>query len=54
VKGRLAQLARPFKTRGIPLLAISAATGEGLAPLLERIWTELARVRAEDKGSAVP
>jgi GTP-binding protein len=42
VKGRVAQLARPFKARGLPLLAISAATGEGLPALLEEIWKLLA------------
>jgi GTP-binding protein len=28
-----------FKARGVELAAISAATGEGIAPLLERAWT---------------
>jgi GTPase len=45
VKGRHAQLARPFKARGIPLLAISAATGHGIGPLLEAIWKYLADAR---------
>lgn len=57
VKGRMAQLARPFKARGIPLLAISAATGEGLPALLEAIWkllvtTALAGVPRPDVASA--
>ena len=32
-----------FKARGIELHAISAATGEGIAPLLERAWSLLER-----------
>lgn len=48
VSARFAQLARPFKARGISLLAISAATGEGLAPLLEAAWKQLARARQEN------
>jgi GTP-binding protein len=47
VSGRYARLARPFKTRGIPLLAISAATGEGVGPLLEAVWKELTRLARE-------
>lgn len=45
VKRRYAQLARPFKARGIRLLAISAATGEGLTALQEEMWKSLVRVR---------
>src|SRR3954453_22608612 len=35
------QIARPFARRGIALHAISAATGEGTAELLESIWRAL-------------
>jgi GTP-binding protein len=50
VKRRFAQLARPFKARGIELLAVSAATGQGLAPLLEQAWKEIAAARASAKA----
>jgi len=38
VRRRLSQIARPFTRRGVELHAISAATGEGVGPLLEAIW----------------
>lgn len=41
VRRRAKQLARPFAKRGIALHAISAATGEGTAALLEAIWKAL-------------
>jgi len=41
VRKRFKQLAVPFKRRGIALAAISAATGEGTAELLESIWRAL-------------
>jgi GTPase len=44
VKRRHRQLLRPFKARGIPLLAISAATGEGVDALLNAVWRELRAV----------
>ena len=50
VKRRFAQLARPFKTRGIPLLAISAVTGEGVGPLLEQVWKQISAARLADKN----
>lgn len=33
-----------IEAQGYPVLEISAATGEGLRPLLERVWVELERV----------
>src|SRR3954451_16612399 len=51
VKRRFAQLARPFKARGIELLAVSAATGQGLGPLLEKAWKQIAAARASEKAS---
>ena len=46
-KRRFSQLARPFKARGISLLAISTVTGEGVPGLLETIWKHLAQVREQ-------
>ncbi len=47
VRKRKAQLARTFAKRGVTLLAISAATGEGTAELLESVWRALpSRVRS--------
>jgi GTP-binding protein len=41
VKRRVASLSRSFARRGIKLAAISAATGEGTAELLESVWRAL-------------
>jgi GTP-binding protein len=41
VRKRIKQIAGPFARRGIALAAISAATGEGTAELLESIWRAL-------------
>jgi len=41
VRRRKTQLARAFAKRGVTLLAISAATGEGTAELLESVWRAL-------------
>jgi GTP-binding protein len=41
VRKRKTQLARAFAKRGVSLLAISAATGEGTAELLESVWRAL-------------
>jgi GTP-binding protein len=41
VRKKWKQMARPFARRGIALAAISAATGEGTAELLESIWRAL-------------
>jgi GTP-binding protein len=41
VRKRAKQIERPFARRGIALHAISAATGEGTAELLESIWRAL-------------
>jgi len=51
VKRRLAQLRRPFEARGIEVLAISAATGTGVGPLLERVWHEIAAARAAQRNA---
>jgi GTP-binding protein len=47
---RLTRLETHLKSAGIPLYAVSAATGEGLDRLLEAIWREVALAR--DRGSS--
>jgi GTPase len=42
---RLERLQEYLRERGIPLYAVSAATGEGLDPLLEAVWREVAGAR---------
>src|SRR4051812_3652330 len=42
VRQKLKTLAAPFKRRGLELLAVSAATGEGVPQLLEAAWRILA------------
>jgi GTPase len=41
VRRRIGQITRTFARRGVALLAISAATGEGTAELLESVWRAL-------------
>lgn len=45
VRRRLRSLVAPFTRRGIPVLSISAATGEGVDALLEAVWRTLAAER---------
>ena len=40
---RLERLRAHLQERGVPLYAVSAASGEGLPPLLEAVWSALAR-----------
>ena len=40
---RLASLRSHLRARGVPLYAVSGVSGEGLEPLLEAVWKELAR-----------
>jgi GTPase len=42
---RLERLAAHLQRKRIPLYPVSAATGEGLTPLLEAAWSEVARKR---------
>jgi GTPase len=42
---RLAELRQQLRARNIPLFTISAATGEGIGPLLEALWRRLVAVR---------
>jgi GTPase len=43
---RLERLEAHLRTLGVPLYAVSAAAGDGIGPLLERVWHEL-QARAE-------
>jgi GTPase len=45
---KLATLQRHFAKKGLPFLAISAATGEGVRALLAAMWTALERARAAE------
>ncbi len=49
---RLTRLAGHVARLGIPLFAISAVTGEGVADLLEAIWRELDRARDTGAGES--
>jgi GTP-binding protein len=49
---RLARLERHLRSAGIPLYPVSAATGEGLEPLLEAIWRQVALDREQSSGAA--
>jgi GTPase len=50
---RLERLRAHLQERGIPLYAVSAAAGEGLAPLLEAVWREVAAARERTSAIAV-
>jgi GTP-binding protein len=52
-QARLERLRDHLQQGGIPLYAVSAATGAGMSPLLEAVWKELAR-RAQPQGEAAP
>jgi GTP-binding protein len=43
---RLARLKSHLKRRGVPVVAVSAATGEGIPALLEAMWHQLAAQQA--------
>ena len=45
---QLAELRASLRARNIPLFPISAATGAGLAPLLDAVWRRLAAVRERE------
>ena len=45
---RLASLERHLQSLAIPLYPVSAATGAGLAPLLEAMWREVASARTPE------
>jgi GTP-binding protein len=49
---RLDALRTHLQQRDIPLYAVSAATGEGIPPLLEAVWREV--VAARERAAAAP
>jgi GTP-binding protein len=49
---RLARLRDHLQRQGIPLYAVSAATGEGLDTLLEALWREVASARDRASSTA--
>jgi GTP-binding protein len=51
-QSRIVSLARRASALGLPFLAISAVTGEGLPALLEGMWKQLADVARDDTDSA--
>lgn len=52
---KLATLQRHFAKKGLPFLAISAATGEGIPELLRAMWTALEQAKlAESEAAAKP
>ena len=50
---RLERLRHHLQGRGIPLYAVSAAAGDGLAPLLEAAWREVAAARERTSAIAM-
>ena len=51
---RLEALRAHLQDRGIPLYAVSAATGEGIAPLLEAVWSQLAERMQSHSAAETP
>jgi GTPase len=50
---RLERLREHLQPKGIPLYAVSAAAGDGLAPLLEAVWREVAAARERTAAIAL-
>jgi GTP-binding protein len=48
---RLTRLEAHVRARGLPFHSVSAATGAGVAPLLEDVWREVARAREHAAAS---
>ncbi|MBA2258267.1 MAG: GTPase ObgE [Acidobacteria bacterium] len=49
---RLERLRQHLQERGIPLYAVSAAAGDGLTPLIEAVWREVAAARERTSAAA--
>ena len=50
---RLERLREHLQGKGVPLYAVSAAAGAGLAPLLEAVWREVAAARERTSAIAM-
>ena len=50
---RLERLREHLQGKGVPLYAVSAAAGDGLAPLLEAVWREVAAARERTSAIAM-
>jgi len=51
-KAKLKTLQSTFARRKVKLLALSAATGEGIGEVLEAAWRALVRAKKDDKVDA--
>jgi GTP-binding protein len=51
---RLDALRAHLQARDVPLYAVSAATGEGLPPLLEAVWRDVAAARERAASAPEP
>ena len=51
---RLERLRAHLQERGVPLYAVSAAAGDGLGPLLEAIWRDVAQARERVDSTLTP
>jgi GTP-binding protein len=51
---RLPALKKTFARRGLKLFGVSAASGEGLGPLLEAAWKELVKARRAEQQAVKP
>jgi GTP-binding protein len=49
-KKRFASLKKTFARRGLKLLGVSAATGEGVGPVLEAAWKELVKAKQAEQA----
>jgi GTP-binding protein len=49
---RLSSLQKHLQSAGVPLYAVSAATGEGLDRLLEAVWRDVASARGRASSAA--
>jgi GTP-binding protein len=49
---RLERLRAHLQARGVPLYPVSAAAGDGLPPLLEGVWRQVAAARERDAADA--
>ena len=50
---RLARLRQHVERAGVPLFPVSAATGEGIEPLLEAVWRQIAAARERSTSTPI-